>query len=144
MVVEAVFTKKLSKEVIINETIDVYKLVKRFAKSRQEQCIVVTTDYNNYVIGVHVINIGYTNSTPVAIKEVFYKAIMDNASFVIVCHNHHGYLVEPSERDLKLADQLYKAGTILDIKVKNQLVISEYGFSSIMPSAEAILKGEIK
>jgi DNA repair protein RadC len=144
MVFEAVFTKKLKKQVIIKDSADVYKLVKQFAKSRQEQCIVVTLDGTRYVLGVHVVNIGYTDGTPVSIKDIFYKAIMDNATYIIVCHNHTGHLLEPSKTDLKFADRLYKAGTILDIIVKDQLVITEYGFSSIKSSTEAILKGEIR
>jgi DNA repair protein RadC len=144
MVFEAVFTKKLKKQVVIRKTLDAYKLVKSFAKSRQEQLVVITMDSTWHVLGVHVVNIGLTNYTPVSVKDIFYKAIMDNATFVIICHNHQGDLIEPSEGDLKFTDKIYKAGTIMDITVKDQLIISEYGYSSIKPSVEAVMKGEIK
>jgi DNA repair protein RadC len=144
MVFEAVFTKKLKKHVHIKDSADVYKLVKSFTKSRQEQLIVITMDSTWYVLGVHIVNIGLTNYTPVSIKDIFYKAIIDNATSVIVCHNHPGDLVEPSKGDLKFSDKIYKAGTIMDITVKGQLIISEYGYSSIKPSMAAVMKGEIK
>jgi DNA repair protein RadC len=145
MVYETVVTKNLKKRMIVRDPDDAYKLVKQFAKSRQEQLIVITLDTCKYVIGVHVIHIGTVNKTFASTKDIFYKAIMDNACFIIVCHNHPGgdYL-EPSENDLKTADKLYKAGAIMDIRVKDQLIISEYGYTSMKPSVEEILKGEIK
>jgi DNA repair protein RadC len=144
MVFEAVFTKKIKKQAIIKNSDDTYRLVKRFTKCRQEQVIVVTLDNNRYVLGVHVVNIGFTNHTSASIKDIFYKAIIDNAISIILCHNHIGALIEPSKADITFSDKLYKAGTILDIRVRDQLIISEYGYTSIKPSVNAILKGEIK
>jgi DNA repair protein RadC len=140
---EAIYAKKLKKRVLISNSFETYKLVKRFTKSRQEQCIVITLDKGRYVIGVHLVHIGTTNTTYVAKRDIFYKAIMDNAYSLIICHNHTGDAIEPSKNDLKFSDEMYKAGSLMDIKVVDQLIISKYGYTSIKPSIEAVLKGEI-
>jgi DNA repair protein RadC len=143
MVYEAVVKRKLKKHVMIHDSEDAYKIVKKFADSRQEQCILITLDMCRFVIGVRLIHIGTTAYTPASIKDIFYKAILDNASSIIVCHNHLGDAFQPSPKDLKFADKLYKAGSIMDIDIKDQLIINQYGYTTISPSFEAIMKGEI-
>jgi DNA repair protein RadC len=144
MIYEAIYTKKVDKKILLLDADDAYRLVKKYTKSRNEQEIVITMDKRRTVLGVHTIHIGTTDSTLVSMKEIFYKAIMDNATCIIVCHNHFGDCIEPSIRDLKAADNIYKAGTIMDIPVKDQLIISEYGYTSIKPSIKAVMKKEIK
>jgi DNA repair protein RadC len=144
MVYEAVFTKKLKKRIEVRSPEDIYRLLKKVANSRQEQCVVVTLDNYQIVLGVHVVNIGTANHTAASMKDIFYKAIKDNAISIIFCHNHPGDSIEPSKADLEFADKLYKAGTIMDIPVQDQFIISEYGYTSIKPSVKAMIKGEIK
>jgi DNA repair protein RadC len=143
MVYEAIVKKKLKKHVIIHNSEDAYNLVKKFADSRQEKCILITLDICRFVIGVHIVHIGTTDFTPASIKDIFYKAIMDNANSIIVCHNHLGDSFTPSPKDMKFSDKLYKAGSIMDIDVGFQLIITQYGYTTISPSFEAIMKGEI-
>jgi DNA repair protein RadC len=143
MVYEAIVKRKLKKHVIISNSEDAYNLVKKLADSRQEQFILITLDMCRFVIGVHIVHIGTTDFTPASIKDIFYKAIMDNASSIIVCHNHLGDAFTPSPKDMKFSDRIYKAGSIMGIDVGLQLIITQYGYTTISPSLEAIMKGEI-
>jgi DNA repair protein RadC len=142
MICETVHIRERPKTRIINNSSDAYNLVKEFTKNRQEQFIVITLNARDEVIGVHVSNIGTTTAVYNSPKEVFYKAITDNAVSIIICHNHPSRIITPSDGDYKSADRYFKAGAILGIPVKENMVISEYGYSSIKPSVEEFRKGE--
>jgi DNA repair protein RadC len=145
MVYEAVYTKKIKKEVNVRNPEDAYRLVKKFIKdSRQEQCFIITTDRALNVIGVHLIHIGSRNTVDFNMRDIFYKAIIDNAYHVIICHNHNGPNINPSPNDIASAQEAYKAGTILHITVFDVMIISEYGYTSIKPSFDLVSRGEIK
>jgi DNA repair protein RadC len=134
VVYEAVVKRNLKKQVFITDADDAYRIVKKFAKSRQEQCVLITMDVAGLVLGVHIIHIGTSLNTPVRIKEVFYNAIMDNADSLIVCHNHPSNNLSPSDRDLELADRLFKASEIMGIKIPTQMVITLIGYTTIYRS----------
>jgi DNA repair protein RadC len=141
MICETVYVKKLPKTKTLNTSSDAYNLVKGFIKgARQERLIVITLNVVDAVIGVHLLNIGTEKAANCSTKEIFYKAIIDNATSIIICHNHTDGIVEPSRADIELADKYFKAGVILGILVKDNMVISEYGFSSIIPNVEEFRK----
>jgi DNA repair protein RadC len=148
MVFEAVFTRKLKKKATISAPDDAYRLVKHLVKDkRQENVFIITMDNISNVIGVHVVHIGTDHQTMFSVKDIFYHAIMDNAHKIIVFHNHPGPVdisVGPSQNDIKMAQKIYKAGTIMSIIVQDVMVISEHGYSSIKPSYELVHKGEIR
>jgi DNA repair protein RadC len=145
MLYEAIYIKKpKKKKKWIKTSQDAYDLLKPFLNSRQEQCIVITMSDGQEVIGIHVVHIGSVTNVTGIPRDIFYRAILDNASSIILAHNHIGDNITPSENDLIVADRFYKAGTIMGIYVRDQLVISEYGYSSIKPSIKAVINGEIK
>jgi DNA repair protein RadC len=148
MIFEAVYVKKLKKKASILAPDDAYQLVKNLVKDkRQENVFIITMDNIHNVIGVHVVHIGTDHQTVYSVKDIFHYAITDNAHQIIVFHNHPGPPgpnVGPSQNDIKMAQQLYKAGTIMNIIVQDVMVISEHGYSSIKPSYELVHKGEIR
>ena len=85
----------------------------------------------NKPIAIHTISIGILNSSLVHPREVFKMAIMVNADSVIVAHNHPSGNLEPSREDLAVTKQLKEAGRILDIELRDHLIVSDgYGYLS--------------
>jgi DNA repair protein RadC len=109
---------------------EVYALVKRYTKSRQEQFIVITLDGAHQPVSISVAFIGTVNNIMVHPREVFYRAIRDMAAGVIVCHNHPSGQLKPSPEDLKITRCLYEAGNILGIHFIDHLIIAKTGFYS--------------
>jgi DNA repair protein RadC len=140
MYYEVLYKKELPEIKKIRTIDDVYALVKQYCESRQEQKIVVTLDGGSCIIGIHLVNIGTANKVISMIRDIFYRAIKDNAVEIIICHNHPGGILDPSPSDFESADRLSAAGLLLGIPVKENLIISEYGFASIKPTMDQVKK----
>jgi DNA repair protein RadC len=67
---------------------DVWELLKKYAKKEREHLIVLTLNSSSNVISVNIVSIGLANKTIVHPREVFKKAITDNATGIVVVHNH--------------------------------------------------------
>jgi DNA repair protein RadC len=107
-----------------------YLLFKRYTKATKEQFLVLTLNAAHEPISISIVSIGTANRTVVHPREVFYKAIKDMASAIIVCHNHPSGKLEPSEEDMNITNRLNEAGKILGIRVLDHLIISKAGFLS--------------
>lgn len=64
-------------------------------------------------------------------REVFKTAILTNASYVILIHNHPSGDPKPSEDDRAMTEILWHAGEILGIPVRDHIVVGDGKFSSL-------------
>ena len=127
---DIITTRKLRKTITIKNPGDIYKYLKRYAKSKQEHFIVATLNGAHEVIAIHIATIGLVNTTIIHPREVFKYAYMDNASAIIVAHNHPSCNITPSDEDLDITIRLKEAGKILGIHFVDHLIISKYCFLS--------------
>jgi len=75
---------------------------------------------------------GLVNRSLVRPREVFREAIKDNASAVILAHNHPSGCPEPSVEDVRITERLVDAGKIIGIPVLDHLILGDgtyYSFS---------------
>ncbi len=93
----------------------------------QEQLRVVLFDTRMHVIAMPVIYVGNLNSTIVRTAEVFREAIRQNASAIIVAHNHPSGDSSPSPEDVSVTRAIIQTGQLLDIEVLDHLIISGNG-----------------
>jgi DNA repair protein RadC len=91
-----------------------------------EHFVMVCMDTKNKLAGAHIISIGSLDSAIVHPREVFKAAILNNASGIILLHNHPSGDPEPSREDIETTQRLITAGTILGIKVVDHVVVGEY------------------
>ncbi|GHU27804.1 hypothetical protein FACS1894172_02810 [Spirochaetia bacterium] len=131
MTYEIVSERKVRDSGQLTNPEEVFKVVKRYAKAKQEQFIVLTLSGSHQVISVSIVSLGLVNKTIVHPREVFNRAIRDMATAVIVCHNHPSGKLAPSEEDLDITRRLCEAGEIIGIYVIDHLIISKSGFLSL-------------
>jgi DNA repair protein RadC len=63
-------------------------------------------------------------------RDIFRFACAENASSVLIAHNHPSGDPLPSERDLIFTRQLIRAGKIMEIPVIDHLIVTRSNFSS--------------
>jgi DNA repair protein RadC len=131
MTYQIVSERKLRREVKISHPDEAYKVVKRYADSKQEHFILLTLNGAHNVISVSIISIGLVNKTIIHPREVFCKAITDRASAIIVCHNHPSGAVAPSDEDQLITNTIFKAGEIIGIPLIDHIIFSKTGYSSL-------------
>jgi DNA repair protein RadC len=134
---EFTIEKEYPKRIIANSNKDIYLYMKSLIKERQEQ-IFVLTQFKKIILNVHTISTGSANYVTIHPRDVFYHAIMDNATSLIICHNHpHGNL-EPSHSDIQLLLRFAKLGILFDIPISTFMIISEFGFSITRPDKKEL------
>ena len=97
----------------------------------QEHLRVVLLDTKNHVTGVSEIYIGNVNSSVVRPAEVFRPAVRDNATSIIVVHNHPSGDPTPSSEDVAITAQLRSTGELLGIELLDHAVLAAGGHLSL-------------
>jgi DNA repair protein RadC len=86
----------------------------------------------NLVIKKELISRGGLAGTVVDTKIIFKTAVDNQASSIIVCHNHPSGNLKPSESDIKITRNIKEAGKIMEIALLDHLIITENGFYSFV------------
>lgn len=107
----------------ITRPADVGRVLDDLRTMSREVFAVLTLNTKNKLIDRHVAAVGTLDSCMVHPRDVFRQAIIDNASAVIVSHNHPSGDPSPSAEDVRLTRQLVEAGRILGIRVLDHIVL---------------------
>jgi DNA repair protein RadC len=91
----------------------------------------------NKILHHEKISEGGITGTVVDPRIVFKRAIENNATAIILCHNHPSGNLVPSNADKQITTKLVQAGKLLDITVADHIIVSETGYFSF--AAEGIL-----
>ena len=67
---------------------------------------------------------GSVSGTVADPKKIFKIALENNASGVILCHNHPSGLVNPSANDQRITKKCKEAGSFLDLPVIDHLIVA--------------------
>ena len=117
----------------VNSPEEAYLIAKEVFKM-EVQCEeifgVLTLDTKNNVIGVFEVSHGSLNSSIVHPREVFKRAILNNASSILLVHNHPSGETQPSHEDITLTNRLVEAGNILGVKIIDHIIIGENRYLS--------------
>lgn len=96
-----------------------------------ENLVVLTLTSENTLIGRHLVATGSAGGVCVSYGDVFRYAIEDQATGIIVAHNHPSGSTEFSDKDAAFTRGLIEAGKLLRIRMLDSVVVSRQGFSSM-------------
>lgn len=109
-----------------------YPFIKHYGHADVENFLVVTLSGTHKVLNIHEVTRGIVNKVMVHPREVFRRAITDNAVAIIVAHNHpSGHLV-PSDEDKAITRRLKEAGELIGITVLDHLILSRDTYISFV------------
>src|SRR5699024_12152791 len=102
---------------IIRSPEDGAKIASRFiGRDDREVFFVMCLNTKNNVIAVHRCHVGSLNSSLVHPREVFKSAILNNASSVIVAHQHLSGDITPSMEDINVTKRLIEDGMLRSVE----------------------------
>lgn len=128
--------KRLSKEnasqnVSLDSPETIFNFLKeKIGSEKKEYFIIMFIDSKNKLI-IDDVSVGILNASLVHPREVFKKAILNNASHVVVAHNHPSGDPNPSNEDIDTTNRLIDAGKILGISVIDHIVVCENSYISL-------------
>ena len=111
---------------------DVYPLTKDMWELDQEQLKGIYLNAASRVIGSRVLTVGTAVMSLADPATVFRPAIKLGACAVILAHNHPSGELRPSGPDLKLTEEIARAGELLHIKLLDHLIVTRNGFTSLL------------
>lgn len=117
---------------IVDTPLQAYYLIKdELIFEKREVFIVILLDSKSCVISHQTVSIGTLSEALVHPREVFFPAIRQKASSLILVHNHPSGDPTPSTEDLQLTQVLLDAGRIIGIPVNDHIIIGEKTFISL-------------
>ncbi len=98
---------------------------------KKEVFKVLLLDTKNRLIKIETISSGILDASLVHPREVFYPAIQELASSLILCHNHPSGNCIPSAQDIEITKTIIEAGKIMNIDVIDHIIIGEGNYISL-------------
>ncbi len=95
-----------------------------------EEFWIITLNRGNMIKRTHRISEGSLAGTVADPKKIFKIAIEDNASSVILCHNHPSGNTVPSKKDHEITRKCKNAGEFLDLPVLDHIIIAHDAYFS--------------
>ena len=83
---------------------DIYEVAVKVLKAdeqAEENLWLITLDTKNNITGIFEVSRGSLNSSIVHPREIFKRAVMQNASSILIIHNHPSFDPAPSSEDIK-------------------------------------------
>ena len=102
---------------------DLFVEVVELDRRAEEVFAIATLDVKNKVTGVFEVSTGTLTSSLVTPREVFKRAILQNAAGIVLAHNHPSGVADASSDDISITKKLQKSGKIMGINVVDHIII---------------------
>jgi len=110
---------------IIRSTKDVIAQSVYMRDKSREHLMAIYLNARNEMVFKKPMFVGTLNANLVHPREIFNEALKQNASSVILVHNHPSGDAEPSEADLEITKRIQEAGKIMGIDVLDHVIITK-------------------
>ena len=107
---------------------DIYEVLTKVCRiqcNAEEVFILITLNTKNIVTGYFEVHRGTINTSLVHPREVFKRALLNNASNIMVAHNHPSGDPNPSKEDIQITERLKEAGNLLGINLLDHIIVGE-------------------
>lgn len=97
----------------------------------QEHMLMCSLDVKLNVIATHELTVGLISGTLIDPREVFKRALQDNAYSILLCHNHPSGNSTPSAEDIQMTVKIKACADLMQIELIDHVIVSTTGFTSI-------------
>ncbi|MEA3468456.1 MAG: DNA repair protein RadC [Thermodesulfobacteriota bacterium] len=104
-------------------------LIHRLRGLKKEVLTVIYLDSSHAILDAETVAEGTINVNTVYPRELVKKALQQNASAMIIAHNHPSGSLEPSSQDLQLTRTLSLLGSLMQIQLLDHIIIGDGSFS---------------
>jgi DNA repair protein RadC len=96
-----------------------------------ESFVVMYLSRCNEVLGIMKVCEGGIDACVVDQRKIFQGALLSNSTSIILAHNHPSGNLKPSQPDVKITNEIAKAGELLKIRVLDHLILTSEGYLSL-------------
>jgi len=113
----------------VSDVVNIMLPLLKFEK--QEKFYVLLLGPKNHLISKRLVAVGGVDYNTFKPREVMHLAVKENASSIILVHNHPSGDSSPSEEDIKITNRIIEAGKILGISVRDHIIIADGNYTSL-------------
>ena len=103
-------------------------------RSAEELFCIYSINAKGQIIAFHEVSHGDLCSTTTHPREIFKRALLNNAGSIVLIHNHPSGDPVPSEMDIETTQRLVQAGEILGIPVLDHIILGDENYVSMRAS----------
>lgn len=101
-----------------------------------EEFWVLLLNKANKEIGRYKIAMGGINATSVDLRLILKHAIVNQASGIVLYHNHPSGNIKPSNQDIKITREIVRAADMLNINILDHIIIARGNYYSFADEGE--------
>lgn len=101
-------------------------------KQSEEFLYLLCFNMKTRLLGVFELSHGNLNTTVCSPREIFQKALLCNAAYIILAHNHPSGDATPSKEDVMACRRVKQASEIMEVPLKDNLVVGRGCYYSFM------------
>lgn len=128
------YTRKGNSEKLISCSRDAVDVFRQYfdldEMDYRESFFALYLNQANKVLGIRKISESGISSTIVDVRIIMQTALLCNASYLIVAHNHPSGNLKPSAEDLKITQNLKNASEFLNIKLLDHCILTSTDYLS--------------
>ena len=109
-------------------------LLSNFLYSRDEKAVLLTLDNASRVIRCHILAEGSSDQVVLSARDIVSCAMRDDASRVILAHNHGSGLALPSREDIVTTARIRAALQLIGVQLSDHLIFSDDDWVSMRDS----------
>lgn len=96
----------------------------------REKLMLCMFDSQCVLLGDEVISIGTVNASLVSPREIFQRALMNQAVYIILLHNHPSGVPMPSMQDKLVTKRVLECGEMLGVHLSDHIIIGDNRYFS--------------
>lgn len=102
------------------------KVMSEFLENKDREFFCVVNLQNDLrPISMNVVSMGTLDESVVHPREVFKSAILSNAAYIMLFHNHPSGCLEPSDMDVQTTDRLVQCSQLLGIRILDHIIVGK-------------------
>ena len=113
-----------------SDVMQIVKQIDELIAGAEEYVYLLCLTVRGDIAGIHEVGHGDINSAIVSPRSIFVRALLNNASAILLVHNHPSGKCEPSNEDRQITDRIKKAGEIMGIQLLDHIIVGGGDFFS--------------
>ena len=132
----------ISHNEMIKSPNQIIKYLQPYATEEQEHLIGIYLNAAFMIIKIHLITKGVANTLISHPREIFKEGIKNNATALILAHNHPSGNLEPSPEDIEMTKRISKCGKLIGIPLIDHIIFHGTKHYSIGQNQPSLIQTE--
>ena len=113
------------------ETVAAYYM-ERMRHKDTEQLLLVLLDAKRHILNESVLSTGIFNATLISPRDICVRAMRNEASYIVILHNHPSGDPTPSRQDVLVTQKIKEVSDLVEIPLLDHIIIGDNRYTSFI------------